>query len=79
MTQPETIVFTKNNCTQCVATTNHLDSLDAVYQTINIEDNPEYLAQLKALGARSAPVVLTPNEWWAGYKEDKIEEHFGKK
>lgn len=72
-----TIVFTKNNCTQCTATERELDSLGVIYTEINIEENPEYLDQLKAAGFRSAPVVVTPKGSWAGYKPDRIKEVFG--
>lgn len=72
-----TTVFTKNACPNCDATKSHLDSLGVAYNVINISEQPEYLDKLVALGFRGAPVVVTPQGAWAGYKKDKIEEVFG--
>jgi len=72
-----TIVFTKNNCSQCDATKRKLKDLNVEFDEINIEDNPEYLTKLKEMGFRSAPVVLTPSGAWSGFNEAKINEVFG--
>ena len=67
-------VYTKNNCVQCEATKRHLDKLDIPYETINITDNIGALDKLISLGYRSAPVVVTDNDSWAGYMPDKIDK-----
>ena len=67
-------VYTKNNCVQCEATKRHLDKLDIAYETINITDNIGALDKLIGLGYRSAPVVVTDNDSWAGYMPDKIDK-----
>lgn len=67
-------VYTKNNCVQCDATKRHLDKLNIPYDTINISENPEELDKLIELGYRSAPVVVTDNDSWAGYVPDKIDK-----
>jgi glutaredoxin-like protein NrdH len=69
-------VFTKNDCVNCDATKADLEALGVTYDTINISEQPQYVAQLKALGFRSAPVVVTPKGSWAGYAPDKIQETF---
>jgi len=66
-------VYTKNNCVQCDATKRHLDKLSIAYDTINISENPEELDKLIELGYRSAPVVVTDDDSWAGYVPDKID------
>lgn len=73
----ETTIYTKANCTQCDATKAHLDNLGVAYNTVSIEDNPDVLEKLMALGFRGAPVVITSKGAWAGYKKEKIEEVFG--
>ena len=66
------IVFTKNNCVQCEATKRHLDKLDVPYDTVNITNDIAALDRLISLGYRSAPVVVTDDDSWAGYNPDKL-------
>lgn len=69
-----TIVYTKNNCVQCDMTKRLMDKIGVEYETINISENPEELDKLVELGYRSAPVVMTDNDSWAGFNPDKIAE-----
>ena len=68
----EVTVYTKNNCSQCVSTKTLLSKLDIEFTEINIEENPEVLVFLKEQGFRSAPVVFTDRDSWAGFNEEKI-------
>ena len=65
-------VYTKDNCVQCEATKRHLDKLDVAYSTVNITNDISALDKLISLGYRSAPVVVTENDSWAGYVPDKL-------
>ena len=67
-------VYTKDSCVQCEATKRHLDKLDIPYETINITQDVGALDKLISLGYRSAPVVVTDNDSWAGYVPDKIDK-----
>ena len=67
-----TIVYTKNNCVQCDMTKRLMDKIGVEYETINISENPEELEKLVEMGYRSAPVVMTDNDSWAGFNPDKI-------
>jgi glutaredoxin-like protein NrdH len=69
-----TIVYTKNNCVQCDMTKRLMDKIGVEYDTVNISENPEELERLIQLGYRSAPVVVTDNDSWAGFNPDKIGE-----
>lgn len=66
-------VYTKDNCVQCEATKRHLDKLDIPYSTINITNDISALDKLISLGYRSAPVVVTDDDSWAGYVPDKLD------
>jgi len=66
-------VYTKDNCVQCEATKRHLDKLDVPYSTVNITNDIRALDKLISLGYRSAPVVVTDDDSWAGYVPDKID------
>lgn len=65
-------VYTKSNCPQCVSTKELMKKLAIPYKEINIEENPDVLTFLKAEGFRSAPVVMTEADAWAGFNETKI-------
>jgi glutaredoxin-like protein NrdH len=68
------IVFTKDNCVQCEATKRHLDKIDVAYDTVNITNDIPALDRLISLGYRSAPVVVTDDDSWAGYIPEKLDK-----
>jgi len=67
-------VYTKPGCVQCNATYRALDKKGIAYRSLDISEDPEALERLKALGAQQAPAVETPNDFWTGFRPDKIEE-----
>jgi glutaredoxin-like protein NrdH len=67
-----TTVYTKPNCVQCDATKRLMDKLGVEYATVDIADNPQELEKLIQMGYRSAPVVITDDDSWAGFQPDKI-------
>ena len=67
-------VYTKDNCVQCEATKRHLDKLDVPYSTVNISNDIRALDKLISLGYRSAPVVVTDDDSWAGYIPEKLDK-----
>ena len=67
-------VYTKDNCVQCEATKRHLDKLDVPYSTVNITNDIGALDKLISLGYRSAPVVVTDDDSWAGYIPEKLDK-----
>ncbi|PKH21918.1 NrdH-redoxin [Enterobacterales bacterium CwR94] len=66
------IIYTKNQCVQCDATKNALDSRGIAYQLINLDERPEALDHVKALGYRQVPVVMAEGDAWCGFRPDKI-------
>lgn len=67
-------VFTKPRCPQCDATKRQLDKLGVPFETVDLSENPSTLEQLQAAGFRQAPVVITPDSSWTGYRPDLIRE-----
>lgn len=66
-------VYTTNNCQPCKMTKRHLDKMGLEFSEINIVENPEALAQLKAMGYTSAPVVVSATgESWSGFNPTKL-------
>lgn len=67
-------VYTKPSCVQCNATYRALDAHGIEYEILDLTEDPKALEQVKALGYLQAPVVITDEEHWSGFRPDKIEE-----
>ncbi|MWV76033.1 glutaredoxin domain-containing protein [Rathayibacter rathayi] len=65
-------VYTLPGCVQCTATHRNLLSQGIQHETIDLTENPEVAAELKALGYRSAPIVVTENGHWSGFRPDLL-------
>lgn len=72
----KTTLYTKTVCSQCDSTKAVLNELGVEYEVINMETTPGVLEQLKALGFRAAPVVVTEKGAWGGHNEEKIRAVF---
>ena len=46
----------------------------AMTVTVDLTQNPSTLEQLQAAGFQQAPVVITPDNSWTGYRPDLIRE-----
>ena len=67
-------VYTKPACVQCNATYRALDSKGIDYEVLDLTQDPAALEQVKALGYLQAPVVITDEDHWSGFRPDKIDE-----
>lgn len=67
-------VFTKYRCPQCEATKRQLTKQGVDFEVVDLADNPSTLEQLQQAGFRQAPVVITPDASWSGYRPDLIRE-----
>ena len=69
-------LYTKANCVQCKATKKALDKKGLIegvdYQAVYVDQDAAALEQLKELGYLQAPVVITENDAWSGFRPDKI-------
>lgn len=66
-------VYTKPACVQCNATYRALDKKGISYKSVDITQDENALAELKALGYQQAPVVTAPTGNWSGYNPTEIE------
>ena len=67
-------VYTKPSCVQCNATYRALDAKGIEYDILDLSEDPAALEQVKALGYLQAPVVITDEDHWSGFRPDKIDE-----
>ncbi len=62
------------SCVQCNATYRALDSKGIEYNVLDVTEDPAALEQVKSLGYLQAPVVITDEDHWSGFRPDKIDE-----
>lgn len=67
-----TTVYTKPSCVQCDMTKRMLDNLNVEYNTVDITEDADALEMILSMGFKSAPVVITDTDSWAGFQPDKI-------
>jgi len=67
-------VYTKPSCVQCNATYRALDSKGIAYEVLDLSQDETALAAVKELGYLQAPVVITDEDHWSGFRPDKIDE-----
>jgi len=67
-------VMTRPSCVQCTATYRALDAKGIEYDVIDLSQDEAALEEAKALGYLQAPVVITDEDHWAGFRPDKIDE-----
>ena len=65
-------VYTKPACVQCNATYRALDNRGLEYNVVDLSVDPDALDVVKAMGYMQAPVVVTDDDHWSGFRPDKI-------
>ncbi|KQQ26801.1 MULTISPECIES: glutaredoxin-like protein NrdH [unclassified Frondihabitans] len=65
-------VYTKPSCVQCTATYRALDNKGIEYEIFDVSVDEKALETVKALGYLQAPVVVTDEDHWSGFRPDKI-------
>ena len=65
-------VYSKPLCVQCDATKRALTKAGITYTVVDITEDAEALAKIKALGYVQAPVVITDEDHWSGFSPDRI-------
>jgi len=65
-------VYTKPSCVQCTATYRALDNKGIEYKVLDLSVDENALEAVKALGYLQAPVVITDEDHWSGFRPDKI-------
>jgi glutaredoxin-like protein NrdH len=67
-------VYSKPSCVQCTATYRALDKKGLEYQIFDVSEDEKALETVLSLGYKQAPVVVTDNGHWSGFRPDRIEE-----
>lgn len=65
-------LYTAPGCGQCVATRSSLDSKGITYEIVDLSTDAAAVARVKNLGYLQAPVVITDDDHWSGFRPDKV-------
>ena len=68
-------IYTTPSCMQCESTKRMMDRLgiDYTVEDLTAPKNVDKLAEFKAKGHTTAPIVTTDTRIWSGFKFDKIQ------
>lgn len=68
------ILFTKPACVQCTATKRQFKKNGSKYAELNLQSDEGAMDLMRELNpdALQAPVVVTRNDTWSGFRPDKI-------
>lgn len=72
-TEIQVTVYSKPSCAQCTATYRALDSKGIAYVVVDLTETPDALETVKGLGYLQAPVVVTGESHWSGFRPDLIQ------
>ena len=67
-------LYTKDNCVKCRLTRMKLVEQDIDFEEHSIDHEAGVADMLREQGFQSAPVVITDNDAWSGFRPNKIEE-----
>lgn len=65
-------VYSKPHCPQCEATYRALDKQGATYSKVDVTQDAAALELIKGMGYQQAPVVITDDDHWSGFRPDRI-------
>lgn len=72
LAENEVRIYTKDDCVNCESTKTLMDELEINYTVINMDQVPEAKSDVKRMGFRQAPVVITNKDKWSGFRESNI-------
>lgn len=68
------LVYSQPACVQCNATYKALDKKGVNYKSVDLTEDDEALEYTRSLGYMQAPVVVTDDNHWSGFRPDLINE-----
>lgn len=65
-------VYVKDNCIQCKMTLSLMRAVGLTPVVINLNDVPNLIKQFRVEGMLQAPIVISDDDQWCGFRPDKI-------
>lgn len=67
-------LYTKPNCVQCTATKRYLDTKGIEYTMLDVLQDEAAYVQIVERGFLQVPVVNVGDDWWSGFRPDRLDE-----
>ncbi|QBO37269.1 NrdH-redoxin [Periweissella cryptocerci] len=65
-------IYTRFGCIECQKTKLTAKAFKLVFNEVNVDEEPEALANLKDMGFGQLPVVLHEGQMWSGHQPDVL-------
>lgn len=65
-------VYSLPSCVQCESTKRYLTKNGVEFSEVDLAEDAASMEFVKSLGYRSAPVVVTGEDNWSGFRMDKL-------
>ena len=65
-------VFSKNNCMQCHMVKKWLSDKAVQFQEINIDEQPQYIDQVREMGFMAAPIIVKDSVSFSGFRPTEL-------
>lgn len=65
-------VYTLPSCVQCDSTKRMLTRNGIEFQSVDLSQDESAMVMVKGLGYSAAPIVVTGDDHWSGFRMDKI-------
>lgn len=65
-------VFSKNNCMQCHMVKKWLSDKAVQFQEINIDEQPQYIDQVREMGFMAAPIIVKDTLSFSGFRPTEL-------
>lgn len=65
-------VYTLPACVQCDSTKRVLTRNGVEYQEVDLSQDADALSMVRELGYTAAPVVMSGDDHWSGFRPDKL-------
>ena len=65
-------VFSKNNCMQCHMVKKWLVDKAVQFQEINIDEQPQYIDQVREMGFMAAPIIVKDSVSFSGFRPTEL-------
>lgn len=65
-------VFSKNNCMQCHMVKKWLSDKSVQFQEINIDEQPQYIDQVREMGFMAAPIIVKDTLSFSGFRPTEL-------
>jgi glutaredoxin-like protein NrdH len=66
-------VYTLPSFVQCESTKNYLSKLEIEFKTVDLSEDEIAMDLVKSLGYQAAPVVVSGESHWSGFRPDKLD------